>query len=100
MSDCCVTILCPPMQEERLLDLLLTFAASEIFTSVPLAAHGVSSGHMSAAEQVRGRARATQVQVLLTAQAKDGLLAEIRQQFPGVHFRYWAVPIMDMGKIE
>ena len=100
MSDCCLTILCPPMHEERLLDLLLVFAGSEIFTSVPLAAHGVSSGHMSAAEQVRGRARATQVQVLISTQAKEALLAEIRQEFPGIHFRYWTAPVMEMGKIE
>ena len=100
MSDCCLTLLCPPMQEERLLDLLLVSVGSEIFTSAPLSAHGVSTGHLSTSEQVMGRARATQIQVLIATQAKEALLAEIREQFPGIHFRYWVAPVLEMGKIE
>lgn len=99
MIDCCLTVLCPPMQEERLLDLLLMSPGSEIFTSAPVSAHGVSSGHLSASEQVMGRARATQVQVLIAQQAKDALLGEIRDLFPGVHLRYWVTPVLEAGKI-
>lgn len=99
MIDCCLTVLCPPLQEERLLDLLLMSAGSEIFTSAAVSAHGVSSGHLSASEQVLGRARATQVQVLIAQQDKEALLAAIRESFPGVHLRYWVTPVIEMGKI-
>lgn len=99
MSACCLTLLCTPVEEERLLDLLLMSAASEVFTSEPLSAHGVSSGPLSASEQVMGRGRTTQVQVLLAEDAKDALLAEIREQFPGVNLRYWVTPILEMGKL-
>ena len=100
MSACCLTLLCTPAQEERLLDLLLMSAASEVFTSEPLSAHGVCSAPLSASEQVMGRARATQVQVLLEERAKDALLAQIHEQFPGANLRYWVTPILETGKTK
>lgn len=99
MNDCCLTLLCPPLDEEKLLDLLLMFAHSAVFTSAPVAAHGVSVGRLSASEQVLGRARATQVQVLLPVAAKDVLLASIRAQFAGVGVRYWVTPLLEMEAI-
>lgn len=99
MNDCCVTLLCPPVDEEKLLDLLLMSAHSAIFTSAPTAAHGVSAGRLSASEQVLGRARATQVQVLLSIRAKDELLAKVREQFKGAGVRYWVTPILEMGTV-
>ena len=100
MNDCCLTLLCPPREEEQLLDLLLMSAGSEVFTSTAISAHGFTSGQLSASEQVMGRARATQVQVLLAEPAKDALLAAIHEQFPGVNLRYWVTPVLKMGKVE
>ena len=65
MVELCLTLLCPPALEEKLLDLLLLAPEAAVFTSAPTAAHGLAFGRLSATEQVLGRALATQIQVLL-----------------------------------
>lgn len=99
MSEYCLTLLCPPGLEEKLLDLLLMSPEAAVFTSAPAAAHGLAFGRLSPAEQVLGRALATQIQVLLAGNAKDAVLAAIRQEFAGVGVRYWVTPIIDMGEL-
>ncbi len=56
MSDLCLTLLCPPEAEEKLLDrLLLSPEIVKVFTSTTTAAHGLSHENMDQAEQVLGR---------------------------------------------
>lgn len=99
MSELCLTLLCPPALEEKLLDLLLMSPEATVFTSAPVAAHGLTFGRLSAAEQVLGRAQAIQVQVLLAAAHKDALLAAMQAQFSGTGLRYWLVPVSEVGAI-
>ena len=99
MSECCLTLLCPPGLEEKLLDLLLMSPDAAVFTSAPTAAHGLAFGRLSAAEQVLGRALATQVQVLLADEDKASVLSAIRREFAGVGLRYWVLPIMEKGEV-
>lgn len=98
MSELCLTLLCPPTLEEKLLDMLLITPAVSLFTSTPTAAHGASAGQLSASEQVLGRARATQIQVLFASADKESLLASIQQQFGGTGLRYWIAPILEHGE--
>ncbi len=44
MSELCLTLVCPPEVEEKLLDLLLLWPGATIFTSTATAAHGLASG--------------------------------------------------------
>lgn len=97
MSELCLTLLCPPTLEEKLLDTLLLSPQAAVFTSTPTAAHGSAAGQLSPAEQVLGRAVATQVQVLLAATDKETLLNTIQQQFAGTGMRYWLAPILEQG---
>lgn len=97
MSELCLTLLCPPALEEKLLDMLLMAPEITVFTSTPTAAHGSVAGNLSTAEQVLGRAIATQVQVLLAVKDKDVLLNIIQQQFAGTGMRYWLAPILEQG---
>ena len=97
MSEFCLTLLCPPALEEKLLDTLLLSPQAAVFTSTPTAAHGSAAGQLSPAEQVLGRAVATQVQVLLAAKDKEALLNTIQQQFAGTGMRYWLAPILEQG---
>lgn len=99
MSELCLTLLCPPALEEKLLDLLLMSPEAAVFTSAPVAAHGLAFGRLSASEQVLGRAQATQVQVLLALAHKDALLAAVQMQFSGAGLRYWLTPIAEEGAI-
>ena len=97
MSELCLTLLCPPALEEKLLDMLLMSPEVALFTSTPTAAHGSSAGQLSSTEQVLGRAIATQVQVLFAAKDKEALLDTIQQQFAGTGMRYWLAPILEQG---
>ena len=99
MSECCLTLLCPPGLEEKLLDLLLMSPDAAVFTSAPTAAHGLAFGRLSATEQVLGRALATQVQVLLADEDKEPVLSAIRREFAGVGLRYWVLPILEKGEV-
>ena len=99
MIEFCLTLLCPPALEEKLLDLLLMSPEAAMFTSAPVAAHGLAFGRLSATEQVLGRVLATQVQVLLAEAHKGALLQAVQTQFAGTGLRYWLTPVAEAGAI-
>lgn len=99
MSEFCLTLLCPPTVEEKLLDLLLMLPAAAIFTTTPTAAHGLDHESLDQTEQVLGRARATAVQVIFAASDKAELLEAVRRQFAGTGLRYWLTPVVEAGEI-
>ena len=98
MSELCLTLLCPPAVEEKLLDLLLLLPGTTVFTSAPTAAHGLAFGRLNQTEQVLGRAFATQVQVIVPSADKAALLASIQAQFAGAGLRYWMTPVTEAGE--
>lgn len=100
MSELCLTLICSPSLEEKLLDMLLIDPAVTLFTSAATAAHGASAGQMSAAEQVLGRALGTQIQVIFAAENQEALLDRLRQQFVGTGLRYWISPILEHGEFS
>jgi hypothetical protein len=97
MSDLCLTLLCPPAVEEKLLDLLLLSPHVSVFTSAPTSAHGLAVNGLSQTEQVLGRSFATQVQVIIGSAEKDALLAAIQAQLAGAGVRYWITPVTEAG---
>ncbi len=99
MSDLCLTLLCPPAVEEKLLDLLLMSPNANVFTSAPTAAHGMAFNHLNQTEQVLGRGFATQVQVIMASADKDALLTAIQSQLAGAGVRYWITPVLEAGDI-
>lgn len=96
--DFCLTLICPPTVEEKLLDLLLANAGSEVFTSTPTASHGTAQGRLTATEQVMGRSHAVQVNVLLTNEDLNRLRALLQREFAGTGVRYWACPLACEGE--
>ena len=99
MSNLCLTLLCPPAVEEKLLDLLLMSPHATVFTSISTAAHGLAIGNLSQTEQVMGRAHATEIKVIFAATDKATLLDAIRQQFAGTGLRYWVTTVVEAGEI-
>lgn len=99
MSDLCLTLLCPPAQEERVLDLLLMTPEISVFTSSRAAAHGLHHSHLSAGEQVLGLALMTQVQALLSGSEPDAVLAELKRKLAGSGLRYWLTPVLESGEL-
>ena len=99
MPELCLTLLCPPAIEEKLLDLLLMSPNVTVFTSTATAAHGLPAGTLSQSEQVLGRAHAIQVQVVFAAADKTVLLDQIRRQFAGAGVRYWLTEVVEAGEV-
>ncbi len=99
MSELCLTLICPPAVEEKLLDLLLLSPNVTFFTSTATAAHGMAHEDLDPTEQVLGRARATKIQVIFAAADKAALLDAIRQQFSGAGLRYWVTTVAETGEI-
>lgn len=97
MSDLCLTLVFPPPIEEKLLDALLLSASERVFTSVAAAAHGLRHESMNDTERVRGRSRATHVQLVIPASEKDALIAMLRERFAGTSLRYWITPVIETG---
>jgi len=99
MCELCLTLLCPPAIEEKLLDLLLLSTTPTVFTSTPTAAHGLAHEYLDQTEQVLGRARATKVQVIFAAADKTALLEALHREFSGVGLRYWVTTLVETGEI-
>ncbi len=99
MPELCLTLLCPPAIEEKLLDLLLMSPAAPVFTHTTTSAHGLSARSLSQAEQVLGRPRATQIQVIVAAADKAELLEAIRRKCAGSGLYYWLSPVVEAGEI-
>ena len=100
MHEYCLNLICPPAVEEKLLDALLEIDGSDVFTSVRIHTHGVAHGRLSAQEQVMGRSRSMQIQVLLSEEALSQLLERVRRELAGTGIRYWASPVAFEGEIK
>ena len=99
MTELCLTLLCPPAIEEKLLDVLLMSPNSKVFTSSPIAAHGLPIGNLNETEQVMGRAHATEIKVIVAGSETTTLLDHIRQNFAGAGLRYWVTTVAESGEI-
>lgn len=100
MADLCLTLLCAPAHEERLLDALLLMPEVSLFTSSAAAAHGLSHARLNASEQVLGLGVMSQVQVTLADAQRGPVLAALRLAFAGSGLRYWLTPIVEAGEFE
>ncbi|MGH8171978.1 MAG: DUF3240 family protein, partial [Rhodanobacteraceae bacterium] len=69
----------------------------EFLTSAPSFAHGVAQDEMNASEQVSGRARRVQVEIVLQPEQWPRLRDLLRTEFIGTGVRFWAAPIADHG---
>lgn len=99
MPDICLTLLCAPAAEEKLLDLLLMSPSATVFTSMATAIHGLDHKKLDPMEKVLGRARATQIQVIFAEADKAALLEEIHHQMSGTGLRYWLTTVVEAGEV-
>lgn len=97
--ELCLVMVAPPEIEEKLLDVLLAAVGNEVFTSTPSFSHGTAQGRLSSVEQVMGRSRSVQVQIIVTETEMPTLLQLLRESFAGTGLRYWALPLAALGEI-
>ncbi len=99
MSKYCLTLICSPEIEEKLLDTVLSTLEDEVFTSTPTFSHGTSHGRLSNLEKVMGRSRSVQVQIITTDEELASLIELLQRRFMGTGLRYWATPLHTEGEV-
>ncbi|MEJ2382768.1 MAG: DUF3240 family protein [Xanthomonadales bacterium] len=88
----------PPSLEEDLVDFLLASDDIQGFQSTEVNGHG-QVGAMSIAEQVAGRRRRVQFEIVLDVDRTDALLGRLREAFPLRDVIYWVLPVSGSGRL-
>ena len=99
MDKFCLTLICTPEIEEKLLDMLLVEVDDAVFTSAPTFSHGDTPNRLSNAEKVMGRSRAMQIQIIVAEDELTRLTALLRQSFQGRGLRYWSSVLHTEGDV-
>ena len=99
MAKFCLTLICAPEIEEKLLDMLLVEVDDAAFTSAPTFSHGATPHQLSNAEQVMGRSRAMQIEIIVGEDELNRLTELMRQSFKGTGLRYWSTVLHAEGDV-
>ncbi|HNE33663.1 DUF3240 family protein [Agitococcus lubricus] len=99
MTSCCLTLLCTPELEEKLLDLLLVDPEIKLFTSASSFTHGLHPKSLDQLEQVLGRGHSVTIQILLTQPDAEALLERLRSSISGAGIQYWLTPVLAAGEL-
>ena len=86
-----------PQLEEELIDFLLRHEGVTGFTAQAVHGHG-PGGHMTLAEQVSGRRKRVQVQVLMQARDVPAVIAGLPEV--GRDIVWWQQPVSAFGRID
>jgi len=87
-----------PELEEDLVDYLLSLSCVSGFTSYPVRGHGHHQ-NLSVAEQVSGRRKRLQVEIMLEEDAVPTLLSGLVENV-GRDINWWRMPVMDSGMLD
>ena len=100
-ADVCLTLVVAQELEEMLIDVLLEHEEMvRRFGSYPIDAHGARIGYANVAEQVRGRSRRVEFQLMMMRDNVEHILAALRERLPRAEITYWALPLLAYGRIE
>lgn len=99
--DTCLILVVAHELEETLIDILLEHdGIVRRFGSYPVDAHGARIGYANVAEQVRGRSRQIEFQLLLMRDDVDTICAALRERLPRAEITYWTLPLLSYGRIN
>lgn len=86
----------PPELEDDLVDYLLSMSTVRGFTSYPARGHG-EHANLSLSEQVTGRRKRIQFEIILPASDAEPIIAGLREQV-GTDIFYWQQPVISSGR--
>ena len=86
----------PPGLEEDLIDYLLKMDSVSGFTSYRAMGHGAHE-HLTAAEQVAGRRKRVQFEIIMETDSIPGLTAGLAEQV-GKDITFWEQPVNGVGR--
>jgi nitrogen regulatory protein PII len=87
-----------PELEEDLVDYLLSLSCVSGFTSYPVRGHGHHQ-NLSVAEQVSGRRKRLQVELMIEEDAVPTVLSGLVENV-GRDINWWRMPVMDSGMLD
>ena len=87
-----------PDLEEDLVDYLLSLSCVSGFTSYPVRGHGHHQ-NLSVAEQVSGRRKRLQVELMIEEDAVPTVLSGLVENV-GRDINWWRMPVMDSGMLD
>lgn len=90
----------PPTLEEPIADWLMEQHPDIGFTSVASHGHGADHSILSAVEQVTGKQRRVEIQLIIPAQLVDELLRGLQAQFTNADVHYWVMPVIESGELS
>lgn len=97
--DTCLTIVLPRSLEENLVDHLLQHPELVAgFTTTQVEGHGQAVPLRGTAEEVRGRSRRVQVQIVLNGADARTLVDHLKAELPNPEVAYWMLPVLDFGR--
>ena len=86
-----------PQIEDEMVDYLLAQSHVSGFTSYPVRGHGEHS-YLSIAEQVSGRRKRIQFEIIMAPPEVDDLLGGLAENV-GKGIAYWQLPVINFGRI-
>lgn len=90
---CMLVLHVPPTLEDSLIDWLLETEEAGSFTSIACNGHGAGTQQLSLAEQVTGRSRRVQFEVVIDSADLAVLLHKAKKRFAGANIYYRVVPV-------
>jgi hypothetical protein len=94
-----VVLSASPALEEVVIDWLIGRPGSAGFTSLAASGHGSRHQALSSTEQVAGRQKRVQFQVILPQAGLREFLQSARQEFAGTDLHYWVLPVLASGRM-
>ena len=95
-----LTLVFPPLLEERLLDVLLEQEPPlPGFTVVAGEGHGADFATASVREQVRGRVARRMLLMVLPDERVASLIESLRATLPTPHVTWWVEPVTAFGRL-
>lgn len=99
--DACLMLVFLQELEEMVIDILLEHEdIVRRFGSYPIDAHGARIGYANVAEQVRGRSKRVEFQLLMAHDDIERVLTAVRERLPRAEISYWALPLLTYGRIN
>lgn len=99
--NACLTIVLPKFFEEDLVDHLLEHPEwVPGFTTTDVNGHGHAVAYHATAEEVRGRADRVQVQIVMSQEHAQPLVAHLKESLHSREIAYWLTPVMEFGRFE
>lgn len=94
----CLKLVLPKSLEEQVVDLLLGHPEwVGGFVTQHADGHGAPGSIASPAEQVRGRAERTVMEILVDADHARELVRHLQSELPNADIAWWLLPVLDAG---